>query len=141
MSWLGSIGVALVSALGAGALGLGIGLACVRWYAISSFEGKSGYFVVAVILVAALIGLMTGLVVARMQASSFGAALMNSGITLVGMAAVMLLLAGLLAPAADPDEGAASLPRTDESQSEDHGLHAAPTPHTRLPTEDAPFSE
>jgi len=44
MSWLASIGVSMLSAIIAGAIGLGIGLACVRWYSISSFEGKSGFF-------------------------------------------------------------------------------------------------
>ena len=66
MSWPISIFVALLT----GALGLLAGglimNACIGWYRISSFEGKSGYALVAVALLGGLLGLIVGLVTSRM---------------------------------------------------------------------------
>jgi len=66
MAWPTSILIAFLS----GALGLFAGglvmYACVGWYRISSFEGKSGYAVMAVALLGAIAGLIVGLVTARM---------------------------------------------------------------------------
>lgn len=60
MLWL----IALVSAITTAAIGLvGTGLlagACVSWFRISSFEGKSGFFVVGLALVGGILGLLIG---------------------------------------------------------------------------------
>lgn len=60
--------IVATATLTTGALGLvGAGLlasACVRWYSISSVEGGSGYFVVGIALVGAVVGGLVGLVAA-----------------------------------------------------------------------------
>lgn len=69
MPWL----IALVSAITTAALGLlGTGLlasACVSWFRISSFEGKSGFFVVGLALVGGLLGLLIGAITPLFAAS------------------------------------------------------------------------
>lgn len=68
MSWPSSMGVAaLCAAFGLVCGGL-IALACVGWYRVSSFEGRSGYFVVAWALVGAVAALVIGLAVSRFAA-------------------------------------------------------------------------
>lgn len=137
MSWFVTLAVALASAVFSGALGLGIGLACVRWYGISGFEGKSGYFVVAVILLAAMAGFVMGLVTARLQGgeieAGFGAVLLQSIFILAGIGLVVSFLAWLAAPpAAKPDATA--------SATVDEGILET-VPHTTLPAVAAPFAE
>lgn len=69
-SWFASIAVGVVSAV-FGALAVGfLGTLCVRWYRISSFEGKSGYFVIMLGLAGALGGFVVGLVASRWVAST-----------------------------------------------------------------------
>jgi hypothetical protein len=69
MGWLVSIAVALLT----GALGLvgagAVANACVSWYRISGFEGKSGYFVIGMALLGGIAGTIAGLVCARIVAS------------------------------------------------------------------------
>jgi hypothetical protein len=65
MSWLATVGVALVAAL-AGMLTAGFTASlAVSWYRIPSFEGQSGYFVVFLALVGLVSGFVMGIVVAR----------------------------------------------------------------------------
>lgn len=136
MSWLASIGVSMLSAIIAGAIGLGIGLACVRWYSISSFEGKSGFFVVAVIPVAILIGLITSLVTARMESPEstplFGEVLLRSGASLAGLAVLIALFAWLLSPKTEHDDEVAIAPQEVPAPE--------PVPFSTLPPVDAPLS-
>ena len=90
MNLLATLAVSLLSAVVAGLLGLGVSLACVQWYAITSFEGKSGYFVGAITLLGMLAGLVTGLVVARLEtgdpAPGFLATLLHSSGVLLAVA-------------------------------------------------------
>ena len=65
MSWFTSIVVALLTAIaGAVASGYVAGLA-VDWYRVSSREGGSGYFIIALGLLGVIVGLILGLVVSR----------------------------------------------------------------------------
>ncbi len=96
MSWPKSLGVALLTALaGAAASGIVAGL-YVDWYHVSSFEGGSGYFVVAFIVLGFVAGLALGLVVSRVLARR-GAGFWRA----LGTAATgVLLLSGAAAGAA-----------------------------------------
>jgi hypothetical protein len=136
MSWLASIGLSVLTGLLAGALGLGLGLACVRWYNITGFEGKSGYFVVAVMLLAMLLGFITGLVMARVQPAgltpAFSDVLLRSGAVLTGLGLLVAALAWMMSPPVTNDEGKPAPEGTEESPPE-------PAPFTMLPAADAPF--
>lgn len=73
MHWIAYLLVSLPIAV-LGLLGGGfIGNACVRWYRVSSFEGGSGYFVIGLALLGAVVGLITGLVTAGVLAPQNGA--------------------------------------------------------------------
>jgi hypothetical protein len=65
MSWLATMLAAVLAALAGGAGMYGIALRCVAWYRISSFEGKSGYFVVGLALAGVLGGGVIGIIAAR----------------------------------------------------------------------------
>lgn len=69
MTWLSSIFIACLS----GVLGLfcagGIASLCVDWYRVSSFEGKSGFFVVFTALLGGLAAGVIGLIAARVVAA------------------------------------------------------------------------
>lgn len=58
---------AVMTALGSGAVGMvaagAVANACVVWFRISSFEGKSGYFVVGLALLGLVLGVVIGIVV------------------------------------------------------------------------------
>ncbi|MEZ4587523.1 MAG: hypothetical protein R2909_14090 [Gemmatimonadales bacterium] len=65
MTWLSSLGVAVLTGL-LGLLVAGyLAARAVSWYRISSFEGQSGYFVVALALLGLVAGGLVGLLVAR----------------------------------------------------------------------------
>ncbi|MEO6244138.1 MAG: hypothetical protein ABIQ12_01775 [Opitutaceae bacterium] len=69
MTWLQSIFIAgLTGALGLLCGGL-IMNACVDWYRVSSFEGKSGYAVIGMALLGGIAGAIVGLVAARFVAA------------------------------------------------------------------------
>ncbi|HTE05404.1 MAG TPA: hypothetical protein VK824_04340, partial [Planctomycetota bacterium] len=101
MSWPISAFVALLS----GALGLVTGgvvmNACVRWYRISGFEGKSGYAVAAVALLGGVAGAVIGLVTARTLAgeglSGFGKGVGASWAIVLAIAALATGIAWALA--------------------------------------------
>jgi hypothetical protein len=102
MSWLATIGIALLTAAAGLVLGGYLASLAVGWYRVSSFEGGAGYFVVALALLGAITGLVIGLVVGRVAAASFGfgfwKAQLASQLTLVGIAA---LVGGIARLAAD----------------------------------------
>lgn len=88
MSWLLSIVVSLFSGL----LGLLVGglvaSLAIDWYRISSFEGGSGYFAVAMALLGFIIGAIIGLVTSRMLADA-------SFVRALGMSAGVIVASGL----------------------------------------------
>jgi hypothetical protein len=104
MSWLASIVVALLTAAVGLVLGGYLASLAVGWYRVSSFEGASGYFVVAFALLGFIVGLVIGLVASRIGAASFGftfwKALLASQLTLVGIAAIFGGIARLAADVA-----------------------------------------
>jgi hypothetical protein len=69
MTWLWSILASLVAGATSCAASIGLGLLCVRWYRISSFEGKSGFAVAGIALLGLVGGLLVGLIAARVVAS------------------------------------------------------------------------
>ncbi len=101
MSWLLSILVGILTAFAGAALAGLIASAAVSWYRISSFEGGSGYFVLAMIILGLLAGLVIGLIGARMVAAGpnpgFIKALATCLGVVVGIGAVIGGVARLLA--------------------------------------------
>src|SRR5215212_4463241 len=70
MSWLASLLVALLAAAIGLVLGGFVASHAVSWYRISSFEGGSGYFVVALALLGFVVGFVIGVVASRIVAAS-----------------------------------------------------------------------
>ena len=69
MSWLASIFIGILTGiLGLFLTGL-VASACVSWYRISSFEGKSGYFIIFTALFGGIVALVIGLVITRVVAA------------------------------------------------------------------------
>lgn len=66
--------------------------ACVAWYRVSSFEGKSGYLVVFTALLGGIAGLIIGLITARVVAAHSGS---GFGRELGGALAAVLVIAGI----------------------------------------------
>ncbi|HMN94988.1 MAG TPA: hypothetical protein PKC43_00375 [Phycisphaerales bacterium] len=94
--------IVIVSALTTGLLGLlGTGLlagACVRWYSISSAEGKSGYFVVLLALLGGMLGLVVGLAASiAAQAATERLAGWTAWLAAVGATVALLAAATLFA--------------------------------------------
>lgn len=139
MSWLASIGLSLVSAIAGGLIGLAIGLACVSWYSISSFEGKSGYMVGLFILAGLLAGGVVGLVVSRWDTSGADAAflptLLRSALVLLTCGATGMLFAWLFSPSAEPSTSSTVI--TPEEVLTEPEID----PATHLPAADAPLAE
>lgn len=92
MNWFASIFVAVLTGVASFVCAGIVAAACVSWYHISSFEGKSGYFVVAIAFLGGVGGFVLGLVTARVVAGgvdpgffkalglSFGIAIAVAGI-------------------------------------------------------------
>jgi hypothetical protein len=95
MSWIASIFIAvLTAALGLFAAGL-LANAAVGWYRISSFEGGSGYFVVGIALLGGFVGLIVGIIVARVAGAGAGLGFLKSLGLSLGSVAVLAGLAAL----------------------------------------------
>jgi len=96
MSWLSSFSISALTALIAGTAGGFIAVGCVDWYRISSFEGRSGYFVIAIILLSAFFGFFVGLIVSRFF-GGFLAGLGAASASVLGIAGVSASIAWGLA--------------------------------------------
>ncbi|MDQ6610804.1 MAG: hypothetical protein M3Y64_00105, partial [Gemmatimonadota bacterium] len=68
MTWLGSIAIAVLTAVFSAVVSGFIATRAVVWYRVSSFEGGSGYFVIFIALAAFAGGLVLGLTIARFVA-------------------------------------------------------------------------
>jgi hypothetical protein len=109
MTWPSSIFIAFLSGL----LGLfcagGIASLCVSWYRVSSFEGKSGYFVVLTALLGGLASVVIGLVAARIVAAGatpgFLKALGAGAGSVLGIALLALAICRLAADLAPEIDG------------------------------------
>ena len=110
MGWFASTSVVVLS----GALGLVVAgfvaAACVEWYRISGFEGKSGYFIVFAALGGGVVSFVLGLVAARvgaaMAAPGFFKALGLSFAVILACGGAVALVAWLRADIAPEIDGA-----------------------------------
>lgn len=91
MGWPGSIGVGVLTAASATVAAGWIANLSVGWYRISSFEGKSGYFVVGMALVGLVAGLLIGIATSRVVAGGASPGFLKS----LGIAQAIVL--GLIA--------------------------------------------
>lgn len=102
MNWFWSIIAALLAALTSGAASIGVGLLCVRWYRISSFEGKSGFAVAGICLLGAITGLLVGAIASRLAAGHgpFSQVLwaLGASLAVIGAAAALAFLGSLGRP-------------------------------------------
>lgn len=101
MGWPASIGVGVLTAATATVAAGWIANLSVGWYRISSFEGKSGYFVVGMALLGLMVGLLIGIITSRIVAGGaqpgFLKALGLSQLIVVGLVGVIGGTARLLA--------------------------------------------
>lgn len=72
MSWGATIGTGVAGAVVGGVGMFSLALLWVRWFRVSSFEGKSGYFVVFLALAGAVAGLVIAMVAARVGHAYLG---------------------------------------------------------------------
>lgn len=102
MNWFLSILIGFLTAAG-GCLTAGyIAVRCVKWYRISSFEGGSGYYVVFIGLFGIVVGLVLGLVCARLVANGAAPGFLKAlGVSFGSLAALGLVVLGLCRLAAD----------------------------------------
>ena len=100
MTWLGSFGIALLNGLLGLLLGGFVGAGCVKWFQISSFEGKSGFAIVGCALLGGIVAFVIGLITARGVAGSenpgFGRALLTSSGTVLAIAVGISLVCWLI---------------------------------------------
>lgn len=99
MGWFSSIVIGLITAA-LGCVGAGfVATKCVRWYRISSFEGGSGYYVVAIALLGIVVGFAAGIICSRIvagwEASGFPKGLGLATASMGGLVVVAGLLARL----------------------------------------------
>lgn len=93
MGWLSSMGIGLLMAIPA-AVGSGfVANLGVGWYSITSREGASGYFVIAMALLGAIGGVILGTIVARLMPSAGNAPFLKAlGAAALAIFAVLLVI-------------------------------------------------
>lgn len=97
MIWIGYLAISVaITALGLILAGV-LGSACVDWYQISSFEGKSGYFVVGVALLGAILGLGIAIVTLACLRPSHGPSLLHALAWASGLVGACAVIASYLA--------------------------------------------
>lgn len=95
MSWLSTIVTAVLTAALGTVLSGYVATMAVRWYRISSFEGKAGYYVIGMALVGLTVGLVVGVVISRIVAASQSPSLLKSiGLALGAMALIVAMVGG-----------------------------------------------
>lgn len=96
MNWLLSILIGILTGVAGIACGLFLGTVNVRWYRISSFEGGSGYYVIAIGLAGGIVGLIAGIVATRIAASGGDISFLRGlGTALASLLGVSLFVMGL----------------------------------------------
>ncbi len=104
MSWSRSMVVALMTAIVGAFLSGFIARLAADWYQMSSFEGASGYFVIGIGLVGAMVGGMVGLGMSRVVAArphpTFARAVAYSKAVMIALVIVVGAIARLGAGAA-----------------------------------------
>jgi len=102
MSWPASLLVAFLTAAVGCVVAGAIALLCVDWYRISSFEGTSGYYVVALALVGLVVGCVIGLAASRIVARTLHPTFARSiGASLLSVLAIGGAIAGVARLMAD----------------------------------------
>lgn len=100
MNWLHSLLISFLSGILGILLGGLLGMACVKWFRITSFEGASGYAMVGIAILGGFVSAIIGLIAARWNADpSFGAGLMRAALS---VGATALFIAGVCRLFADP---------------------------------------
>jgi hypothetical protein len=93
MSWLGTIGIGLLTAI-IGVFGVGtLGALCVDWYRITGREAGSAYFVVLLGLLGGVGGLILGIVGARIVAAGAEPSFLKALGVVTGSSVGLLLIA------------------------------------------------
>lgn len=136
MNWQNSLLVSFLTGLLGLFLGGLVGIGCVKWFCISSFEGASGYAVVGVALCGSFLAFIVGLVAARWgadhEAGTFTGTLLRAWGTSIGIA---ILVAGICRLLAGPqDEPADNPPHTTTTTDVEKASFTPPSP-------DAPLQE
>jgi hypothetical protein len=94
LSWpLSILSAFLTGIVGMLAAGV-IAAACVDWYSVSSREGASGYFVIALAFLGLVTGFLIGIVSARMVAAGAGPGFFKALLRSVGVVAGLAVLGG-----------------------------------------------
>lgn len=96
MSWLNTLFTALVTAALGTVLSGYVAMQAVRWYRISGFEGKSGYYVVAMAFLGLIAGLIIGVIVARVVAASANPGVLKSLGISMGIVALLVAVVGVV---------------------------------------------
>lgn len=111
MSWLGTVFIGIITAAIGCVLSLYIASMAVRWYSISSFEGGSGYYVIAFGLLGLIVGLGLGVVSSRVVAAMADPGFFKAlGISVATMLAIVGVVGGIgrlradVAPTIDGEE-------------------------------------
>ncbi|MBC8086709.1 MAG: hypothetical protein H7Z40_05550 [Phycisphaerae bacterium] len=91
MSWVSTVITAIITAALGTVLSGYVALMAIRWYRISGFEGKSGYYIVAMALIGLVVGLAVGVVVSRVVAANANPGMLKS----VGIS--VAIMSGLVA--------------------------------------------
>lgn len=97
MDWLRSVAVGIITAAAAGAGAGWLAHLCIGWYRVSSREGASGCFFVAVAGLGCLAGFAIGVVCARIVAAGASAGFFRELGLALGATAALLALAVLFA--------------------------------------------
>ena len=108
MSWAITFVAGLMGMLGGGIGMFAIAFACVKWYRISSFEGGSGYFVIALAILGGLVGLVLASVTARLAHSLVGPGWytqLGLALLVVGASLAIVLAVAYLGADHTPDIG------------------------------------
>lgn len=111
MSWLSTIFIGIITAAIGCVLSFYVASLAVRWYSISSFEGGSGYYVVAFAVLGLVVGLGLGIVSSRIVAALENPGFFKAlGISVATMLALVGLVGGIgrlradVAPTIDGEE-------------------------------------
>jgi MFS family permease len=97
MGWAASIFIALCTGLTGAVLAGFVAALAVDWYRITSFEGASGYFMGAMILLGFAGGLLLGLVTSRVVAAWLDAGFFKTFAVAEGLTVGVVVLVGVVA--------------------------------------------
>lgn len=94
MSWLSTVITAVVTAALGTVLSGYVATMAIRWYSISGFEGKSGYYMVAMALLGLFAGLVVGVIVSRIVGATANPSLLKALLISLGTMATLVAIVG-----------------------------------------------